>query len=327
MSRGADSSRAGFQVASLDDRGLLVLWLVNDNEKVEPGGSAQDLGLSISGRIRLVLSRTMWVDPTHPENPLENSIDARSPTKGLASTSTGFKSPKKGREQLDFTQSPGPTVQAVSFYPKEPSRFIAALSNGSLIQRSRFGSCPPPKIFQGPFSFGEHGADPVAITCMDFSILLPDYFLAGCKDGSVRLYSIFESSPLMHWVADCFVMDSTPKNIFSLPSVTAVHWSSHRASVFYVVISTGLIFVFDLLKQQNGPIFSEKHDRCVGAESEFPNLLSVSQEKVNIGKPRMIVSCGSTVSWRYISRHLVTPPRDLNWEKEQLKNILSSALL
>jgi hypothetical protein len=57
----ADSCRASsFQLASLDDRGTLTLWMLGEvKREVVPG--MEDLGLSLGGRVKLVRSRSLNV--------------------------------------------------------------------------------------------------------------------------------------------------------------------------------------------------------------------------------------------------------------------------
>ncbi|CAN0406187.1 unnamed protein product, partial [Hapterophycus canaliculatus] len=48
-----------FQVASLDDRGTVSIWLASEVPRGDEGGSQTDLGLSPGGRVRLALSKSL----------------------------------------------------------------------------------------------------------------------------------------------------------------------------------------------------------------------------------------------------------------------------
>lgn len=95
--------------------------------------------------------------------------------------------------------------RALAFPPGDPNRFLVGGSSGRVTHASRLGNPPPPRVYRPPrrrekplFAAPDvEGREGLAredcgatggVTCLAFSPFFQKYFLAGCGDGSVRLY-------------------------------------------------------------------------------------------------------------------------------------------
>ena len=56
-----DANSIAFQLASLDDRGILSLWLPTEVNRDLSGANEDEPGLSLTGKIHLVRSRSLQV--------------------------------------------------------------------------------------------------------------------------------------------------------------------------------------------------------------------------------------------------------------------------
>eukprot|EP00455_Lapot_gusevi_P022934 TRINITY_DN2387_c0_g1_i2.p1 TRINITY_DN2387_c0_g1~~TRINITY_DN2387_c0_g1_i2.p1 ORF type:complete len:210 (+),score=26.15 TRINITY_DN2387_c0_g1_i2:387-1016(+) len=125
----------------------------------------------------------------------------------------------------------------IQINPSDVNEFLICV--GDQIQRhSRFGDAPSPSSYAlTPLSpdLDSTPSHDIPI-CIEFCPVLPKYFLAGYSTGTISLYDIFSSEPLMSWHQAC------------VSSVVRLQWSSFRLSSFFVLDSQANIYFFDLLK-------------------------------------------------------------------------------
>jgi WD40 repeat protein len=220
------------QFASVDDRGLVCFWVVNESTR----GALFDDGEAL----RLVCSRTIsvWGPADDPRG---------------GSTSLHFDLERMTMDELLDALSPGPSVLGISFYPWDPNKFVVQGSDGRLLQRCRFGAAP------SPLNFVSDAADaPSNVTSVHPSPFLPGLFLVGCADGSIRLYNAAYGTPLTTWQASRAERLDVNQGPFSdQTSVVRVQWSPRRPGVFFVLDSAPCLHAFDLLQDGALPIFSE----------------------------------------------------------------------
>ncbi|XP_007666040.1 cytoplasmic dynein 2 intermediate chain 1 isoform X1 [Ornithorhynchus anatinus] len=152
-----------FQIASLDESGILNLWVVVELQKADLAGSQSDLGLIPGGKIKLVHSSVVLLN-------------------------TSF-SPK---EDMGLG-----TVQAlnVKFLPSDPNRFIFGTDIGLVRQSARHDLRVCPKFFKPQ----QKGTRPIRVNAIEFSPFGEPIFLVGCSDGSIRLHQLASEYPLGQW--------------------------------------------------------------------------------------------------------------------------------
>jgi len=92
------------------------------------------------------------------------------------------------------------------------------------------------------------------IAAVDLSPWQLPCMLAGSDDGNLWLFNLKNETPLLSWSA------STDGS-----EILSVHWSRSKPSVFYVLDSNSNLYVWDLLKSDQGPVAVEtfKHGRVV----------------------------------------------------------------
>ncbi|XP_075406276.1 cytoplasmic dynein 2 intermediate chain 1 isoform X2 [Tenrec ecaudatus] len=158
-----ETSGLSFHIASLDESGVLNVWVVVELPKVDIAGSISDLGLIPGGRIKLVHSSVIQlnISLSHQEN-------------------------TSGRSAQTLT---------VKFLPSDPNHFIVGTDVGLISHGARQDFRVSPKFFKPQ----QHGLRPVKVNVIDFSPFGEPIFLAGCSDGSIRLHQLTSEYPLMQW--------------------------------------------------------------------------------------------------------------------------------
>ncbi|XP_036086479.1 WD repeat-containing protein 60 isoform X4 [Rousettus aegyptiacus] len=158
-----EMSGLSFHIASLDEGGVLNVWVVVELPKADIAGSISDLGLLPGGRIKLVHSAAIH---------LSDSLS------------------RKGDALWGATQTLN-----VKFLPSDPNHFIAGTNMGLISHGTRQDLRVSPKSFKPQ----QHSMRPVKVNVIDFSPFGEPIFLAGCSDGSLRLHQLASDCPLMQW--------------------------------------------------------------------------------------------------------------------------------
>lgn len=174
-----------------------------------------DLGLGPGGRIRLTLSKSVRPGVRSPPLQLHGGVDcgiggSSSRRLGPASTISSFTA---AAGELDSgaptaaSAEAAASARALAFPPRDPNRFLVGGSSGRVTHASRLGTPPPPRayrpprqreepLFAAPGGEGGRGGGREdwgamgGVTCLAFSPFFQEYFVAGCGDGSVRLYKV-----------------------------------------------------------------------------------------------------------------------------------------
>ncbi|XP_074049343.1 cytoplasmic dynein 2 intermediate chain 1 isoform X2 [Macrotis lagotis] len=156
-------SGLSFHIASLDENGILNLWVVVELPKADFAGSQSDLGLIPGGKIKLVHSSAIQLNNSFP--------------------------PK-----MNIRWKPMQTL-IIKFLPSDPNHFIIGTDMGVISHGARYESKVSPKLFKPQ----QRGERPVRVTVIDFSPFGEPMFLAGCSDGSIRLHQLTSEYPICQW--------------------------------------------------------------------------------------------------------------------------------
>ncbi|KAM9387655.1 cytoplasmic dynein 2 intermediate chain 1 [Phaethornis superciliosus] len=157
-----EASGPPFQIASMDENGILNMWVVVELQKVDLAGSQTDLGLIPGGKVKLVHSSTME---------LNNSLF-----------------PKDLRQRMPLTQT-------IKFLSSNPNNFVVGTNIGLVAHGTRHDFKVFPKLFRPQ----ESGLRSTSINAIDFFPFGKPLFLVGCSDGSIRLHQMTSEYPLMQW--------------------------------------------------------------------------------------------------------------------------------
>ncbi|KAM6422462.1 cytoplasmic dynein 2 intermediate chain 1 [Rhynochetos jubatus] len=155
-----DMSGPLFQIASMDENGILNMWVVVELQNVDLAGSQTDLGLIPGGKVKLVHSSTMG---------LSNSLF-----------------PKDVRQRMPQTL----TIKFLS-----SNNFIVGTNIGLVGHGTRHNLKVLPKLFRPQ----ESGLRSISINAIDFFPFGKPLFLVGCSDGSIRLHQMTSEYPLVQW--------------------------------------------------------------------------------------------------------------------------------
>ncbi|XP_013365125.1 PREDICTED: WD repeat-containing protein 60 [Chinchilla lanigera] len=157
------ASGLSFHIASLDESGVLNVWVVVELPKTDIAGSVSDLGLIPGGRIKLVHSAVIHL---------------------------GGSLSHKGSEFGGPTQTLN-----IKFLPSDPSHFIVGTDVGLITHGTRQDLKVSPKSFKPQ----QCALGAVKVNVIDFSPFGEPIFLAGCSDGCLRLHQMSSEWPLAQW--------------------------------------------------------------------------------------------------------------------------------
>ncbi|KAM9331677.1 cytoplasmic dynein 2 intermediate chain 1 isoform 2-T2 [Pholidichthys leucotaenia] len=158
-----ESSGLSFQLASLDESGVLNFWVVVELPKGNEAGSPTDLGLRPGGKVKLLHSSSQL------------TAERVSPREMV----------KTGPLQTLLLQ----------FLPTDSNHFFIGTNKGLVNHGTSHGLKAPPKFYR----FQEVDVRPVDITSIHFSPFRPHLFLVGCGDGSIRLHTVSHEEPVAEW--------------------------------------------------------------------------------------------------------------------------------
>ena len=168
--------------------------------------------------------------------------------------------------QLGVTKRmPADVLQAFCFelFPNTPNKLLVGTNQGKTLHAMRFGDRAAPRAFTAP-----NGSD---VTSLNFSPYAPEYFLAGCSSGHVALYKVDAADPVDKWVVPEFAANPWQQASPGVTGVKWVQWSKQRPGVFFVLDSAGILHIWDLLENINGPVLSEPlHTGPKGEDGEPP---------------------------------------------------------
>ncbi|XP_075683526.1 cytoplasmic dynein 2 intermediate chain 1 [Rhinoderma darwinii] len=158
-----EMSGLSFQVASLDESGHLILWVVVELRKVELAGSQSDLGLIPGGKVKLIHSTSV-----------------------LLSDKFFHK---------DVLLLGSPQTLNIKFLPPDFNHFVIGTDIGFVTHGTLYGLIEPPMQYTAL----HNKLRPSQVTAIDFSPFGAAAFLAGCSDGSIRLHTMSTEFPAMQW--------------------------------------------------------------------------------------------------------------------------------
>ncbi|CAM9298502.1 unnamed protein product [Scytosiphon promiscuus] len=262
-----------FQIASLDDRGTVSIWLASEVSRADEGGSQSDLGLSPGGRIRLALSKSLHPGAQVQHTTLGGSVVSDMGGSGPVQSGGGGELNKSSFRRTTTAANAAATARAIAFSPRDPNRLLVGDSSDCVRHTSRLGQAPPPKVYRPPrrrqwgSGRGRHeegqGQEERAlggVACLAFSPYFHEYFLTGCGDGSVRLYKDDSAGPLTVWEGDLSADTGNGTSASSWPpGISSLAWSEHRPAVFFVLDTSGAIHAFDLLQDGAGAVATERY--------------------------------------------------------------------
>ncbi|XP_062415042.1 cytoplasmic dynein 2 intermediate chain 1 isoform X2 [Pungitius pungitius] len=158
-----ESSGLSFQLASLDEMGVLNFWVVVELPKANEAGSPTDLGLRPGGKVKLLhSSRLLTADRVSPRDAAETG-----PLQTLL----------------------------LRFLPTDSNHFFIGTNMGLVNHETSHGLKAPPKLYRCQ----EAGVRPINVTSMHFSPFRQQLFLVGCGDGSIRLHQVSSEHPVAEW--------------------------------------------------------------------------------------------------------------------------------
>ncbi|KAM3929084.1 cytoplasmic dynein 2 intermediate chain 1 [Leptodactylus fuscus] len=163
LSSPEEMSGLSFQVASLDESGHLILWVVVELRKVDLAGSQNDLGLIPGGKVKLIHSSSIHLSDRFFHK--------------------------------DVLMLGSPQTLNIKFLPRDFNHFVIGTDIGLVTHGTRYGLIEPPMQYTSLHS----KLRPSQITAIDFSPFGAAAFLAGCSDGSIRLHTMSAEFPAMQW--------------------------------------------------------------------------------------------------------------------------------
>ncbi|XP_072307063.1 cytoplasmic dynein 2 intermediate chain 1 isoform X2 [Eucyclogobius newberryi] len=161
-----EATGLSFQLASLDESGILNFWVVVELPNPNEAGSQTDLGLRPGGKVKLLHS---------------------------SSLSVADRMTYKAKKTAPFQ-----TLQ-LTFLPTDSNHFFIGTNMGIVHHGTSHGLKALPKFYR----YQEGEEKPVDINSVCFSPFRQDLFLVGCGDGCIRLHAVHQEKPLIEWRDGC----------------------------------------------------------------------------------------------------------------------------
>ncbi|KAM4543925.1 cytoplasmic dynein 2 intermediate chain 1 isoform 2-T2 [Fundulus diaphanus] len=158
-----ESSGLSFQLASLDESGLLNFWVVVELPRGNEAGSPTDLGLRPGGKVKLLHSSSL--------------LTVQRPSLREAGKTRPFQ------------------TLLLKYHPTDSNQFFIGTNLGLVSHGTSHGLKAPPQFYR----FQEVDERTVDISAIHFSPFRPNLFLVGCADGSIRLHAVSHDRPLAEW--------------------------------------------------------------------------------------------------------------------------------
>lgn len=239
---------AALSIASLELEGTLILWVVLESVELDH----VDLGQAVGGKERLMRSGTLHLTDEAMAaaggsrggslhggggNGGGSRISASRPN-GTGRSGTGRNG--TGGDGGGLSVLPTRCVN-MAFIPTDPSRVLLATDRPEILQRSRYEGTP-----LSPEEFRSHGAqaDSAGAWGIAFCPSSPSHFVAGRSDGSVSLYHVDDSLPLLTWTG----LANGP--------LLHVEWSPSRPGVVWVMDADETAHMIDVTEETAKPVLS-----------------------------------------------------------------------
>ncbi|GMI07382.1 hypothetical protein TrRE_jg11024 [Triparma retinervis] len=281
---GAHSSKVvsvcvgGGGINSIDDRGMMTTWFISEVKRGQEEVGEVDLGLGVSGGLKLTQSRTAWVT----ENGIKQA-DANYLSEG-------------GGETSGWGSSFGPEVTGMYTF-NEGSRnnfFLVARPGGKVLLCDKFSGVVKPYASGG---FGNVGG-------VSFNKFVEGAFLVARADGSIELYRGEDFGVVMRWGAECWGGADEGEGF-------SVEWSPHRPALFYVY-AAGRVFYVDLMEDDCGVGIEGGQNLEEGV-----GMMGITKGSKNVGKVAMVGGGdGGVLAMRYVCEEMVTEVERLSEESE-----------
>ncbi|XP_016528678.1 WD repeat-containing protein 60 isoform X1 [Poecilia formosa] len=159
-----ESSGLSFQLASLDENGILNFWVVVELPRGNEAGSPTDLGLRPGGRVKLLHSSSLLT----VQRPLLKEAAKTRPSQTLL----------------------------LKYHPTDSNHFFIGTNLGLVRHGTSHGLKAPPQFYRSQ----EMEERTVDINSIHFSPFRPNLFLVGCADGSIRMHAVSHDQPVAEWM-------------------------------------------------------------------------------------------------------------------------------
>ncbi|XP_073764946.1 cytoplasmic dynein 2 intermediate chain 1 isoform X7 [Danio rerio] len=278
-----------FQLGSLDENGVLTLWVVIELPKGNDSGSQTDL---------------VPLDLHHASNAVSILLGLRPGGKVKLLHSSSLQTTE--RLPKDTIMGFGPSVSLqLKFLPSDSNHYFIGTNMGLVRHGTRHSLKVLPKVYRSQ----SDSYRPVEVTALDFSPLGEPFFLIGCSDGSVRLHSVLREDPLMEWAGRS-----------SGAPILSVQWSQTRPAVFCVLDAASDLHIWDLTEKDYVPVITENiHSDRVTAMAVFGE-----PAKQNTFSGIALAKQSGKVEIQYFKKSLTVSSAS---DKEKIDSILHDAFL
>ena len=284
------SDHSSFQLASLDQDGVIIFWTALEMRSIDEAGSETDLGLGIGGRVKLTRTSRVQLNSINSGNKVE--------------------------------------TYAFGVFPNDNSHFIIGTANGSLIHKSRFASVVTPRVYEcGMVENGNNYNQSFSSSCsavvsIDFNPFVPNLFLVALDDGTLSMYKNDCGAPMTIWTGECIGLRMNDDDLSSMQYITNVKWSNTRPAVFFILDSSGMLHVWDLLQKQHGPISSQNPLKGEYDDSDvFIQHFDLTSCPVKGTKAKMFIGASNGDAMLYEISNRYSDPRNdgINAEIDELE--------
>ena len=129
-------------------------------------------------------------------------------------------------------------------------------------------------------------------------------------------------TPITVWTGECIGLRANDDYALSMPYIVNVKWSKTRPAVFFILDTSGMLYAWDLLQKQHGPISSQ--NPLPGDNLGLGNIIQhfdLTSCLVKGVKSNMFVgtSNGDSILFEIANRYSIPRSADTKSEAEQLQ--------
>ena len=124
------------------------------------------------------------------------------------------------------------------------------------------------------------------------------------------------------WTGECIGLRMNDDDLSSMQYITNVKWSNTRPAVFFILDSSGMLHVWDLLQKQHGPISSQNPLKGEYDDSDvFIQHFDLTSCPVKGTKAKMFIGASNGDAMLYEISNRYSDPRNdgINAEIDELE--------
>ncbi|KAL0486945.1 Wdr60 [Acrasis kona] len=213
------------QLTSLDEQGTIMFWSIAilSQDTI----SETDFGLRVGGKVRLIPSGRK--NAFGISNTIGRAVDQDS-------------SSMLGDMEQDVALLSCSRAFCLEIEPTSTSQFLIGIDSGKVMREARFNKVTP-RIYGYRSRAVKDPTAPLeplstCVNCVNYSMFLPEYFVAGYNDGTISFFQQGYPAPLFKLITR------------NRSSIVDVRWSVTRPCIIFAIDENSCFYIIDMLSDK-----------------------------------------------------------------------------